>query len=132
MTTELYIHCVIASLLGVMFHVSVKIKSLYEDHRRANLKFSVLQYFKDDWIVLIVDVIASLVLVYLVDEWLDVDSRLISKMKSIFFFIGFTGSYVILQILSVAKSRFRKSIDEKTNTADAITGDLNKPTPTIK
>jgi hypothetical protein len=132
MTTELYIHCVIASLLGVMFHVSVKIKSLYEDHKRANLKFSVGKYFSDDWIALIVDIIAALVLVYLVDEWLDADSRLLNKIKSIFFFVGFTGSYVILQILSVAKSRFRKSIDEKTNTADAATGDLHTPTPTIK
>jgi len=130
MTTELYIHCVIASMVGVLFHVAIKIKSLWEDHKKANLQFSVRQYFIDDWIALIVDILASLILVYLVDEWLDFDSKLLGKIKSVFFFVGFTGSYVILQFLSVAKKNFRKSIDYKTNIADEKTGTLDAPTPT--
>jgi hypothetical protein len=130
MTTEIYIHCVVASLLGVVFHIAVKIKSLHDDHKVANLKFSVAQYLKDDWIALVVDVLAALILVYLVSEWVSEDSRILTKMKSIFVFVGYTGSSVLMQVLSVAKKNFRKAVDYKTNIADASTGTLDNPTPT--
>ena len=130
MTTEIYIHCVIASMVGVLFHVAIKIKSLWDDHKKANLQFSIRQYFADDWIALIVDTFAALILVYLIDEWFDLDARLLSKIKSLFFFVGFTGSYILLQILSVAKKNFRKSVDWKTNIADEQNGTLGTPTPT--
>jgi len=76
------------------------------------------------------DVFASFAVVYLIDEFLEMDSRLIGKIKTIFVFVGFTGSYVILQIMSVAKSNFRKAVDYKTNQADAANNTLDKPTPT--
>lgn len=130
MTTEIYIHCVVASLLGVVFHIAVKIKSLHDDHKVTNLKFSVAQYLKDDWIALVVDVLAALILVYLVSEWVEEDSRILTKIKSIFVFVGYTGSSVLMQVLSVAKKNFRKAVGYKTNIADASTGTLDNPTPT--
>jgi hypothetical protein len=47
-----------------------------------------------------------------------------------FVFIGFTGSYVILQLMSVAKKKFRNAVDYKTTISDQATGTLDKPTPT--
>src|SRR5690348_11855740 len=111
MTTELYIHCCIACLIGNMLHIAVKIRSLAIDHKKANLEFSIGDYMKMDKWALVVDLLASLVIVYLVDEWLDLDSRLLGKIKSIFVFVGFTGSYVILQAMSVAKSKYRQAVD---------------------
>jgi hypothetical protein len=130
MTTQIYIHCVVASLLGVVFHIAVKVKSLHDDHKVANLKFSVAQYLKDDWIALVVDVLAALILVYLVSEWVEEDSKILNKVKSIFVFVGYTGSSVLMQVLSVAKRNFRKAVDYKTNIADESTGTLDNPTPT--
>lgn len=130
MTHEQYLHCVVASVIGQLFHLAVKIRSMSVDHKKANLQFSLKGYIRDDKWALIVDLMGSWVLVYLADEWLDLDSRIIDKLKSIFFFVGFTGSYVVMQLLSVAKKNFRSAVDYKTNIADEATGTLNKPTPT--
>lgn len=130
MTTELYIQCAIACVIGNILHVLVKILSLQKDHKVANLEFSVGKYLKEDKWALAVDVVASLVMVYLVDELLDLDGRLIGKIKTIFVFVGFSGSYVILQIMSVAKSNFRKAVDFKTTKADQLDGTTDHPTPT--
>lgn len=130
MTTELYLKCFIACLIGNVLHVLVKILSLQKDHKVANLEFSVGKYLKEDKWALITDVFASFVLVYVVDEILSIDARLLSKIKLVFIFVGFSGSYVVLQIMSVAKSNFRKAVDFKTTKADQIDGTTDKPTPT--
>ena len=130
MTTELYIHCFIACLIGNIVHVAFKIKSLTDDHKIANLQFSLWEYLKMDKWALLLDIIASFALVYIIDEWLDMDSRIISKIKTLFFFVGLTGSYVVLTLTSVAKKRFRAAVDHKTNKADEIDGTLGTPTPT--
>lgn len=130
MTLTLYIHCVIACLIGNILHVGFKIISLQKDHKIANLEFSVGKYLSEDKWALLMDVFASFAVVYLIDEFLEMDSRLIGKIKTVFVFVGFTGSYVILQVMSVAKSNFRKAVDYKTNQADEANGTLNKPTPT--
>ena len=130
MTLQLYIHCVIACLLGNLLHVGFKILSLQKDHKIANLEFSVGKYLKEDKWALLMDVFASFAVVYIIDEFLEMDSRLIGKIKTIFIFVGFTGSYVILQIMSVAKSNFRKAVDHKTTLIDTINNTQDTPTPT--
>lgn len=130
MTTELYIQCVVACLIGNILHVLVKIRSLQQDHASTNLEFSVGKYIREDKWALIVDVFASFALVYLIDEFLDLDSRLMGKIKTIFVFVGFSGSYVILQIMSVAKKNFRAAAGYKAKEQDTATGNADKPTPT--
>jgi hypothetical protein len=117
MTIPLFWQCFIACLIGNIIHVSFKIRSLSIDYKKANLPFSIGQYFKDDKFALVADAAASFGLVYLADEWLH-NEYILGKIKTFFVFIGFTGSYVILQFTSVAKSKFRKIVDEKTNIAD--------------
>jgi hypothetical protein len=83
------------------------------------MEFSFIQYIKDDKWALLMDFVASVVLVYLADEWLgELGNYALNKIKSVFVFIGFTGSYVILQAMSVAKKRFRTVVDAKSNIAD--------------
>lgn len=130
MTHELYFQCVIACLIGNIIHIAFKVRSLAVDHKVANLQFSLGTYLKDDKWALIVDALSSFGLVFVADEWLDMDPRILSKIKTIFILVGFSGSYVILQLMSVAKSKFRKSVDWKTNLADKETGTLDAPTPT--
>lgn len=128
MTNQMYIECVIATLIGMLIHIIVKIVSLNTDYKKANLQFSVTQYLKDDKWVILLDIICCFALVYLVEEWLDLGDWVANKIKSIFVFVGFTGSYVVLYPLSVAKSKFRQAVDAKTNIADKSTGDLSNPT----
>jgi len=130
MTHEIYYQCVLACLIGNLLHIGVKVRSLAVDHKIANLEFSVPKYIKDDKWALIVDAGASFALVYLADEWLDFDERILGKIKSIFVFVGFTGSYLILQAMSVAKKKYRAAVDFKTNKSDELDGTLGTPTPT--
>lgn len=103
---------------------------MYKDHDGTNLEFSTWKYLKEDKWALITDVFASFALVYLVDELLSLDERLLGKIKIIFVFVGFTGSYVILQLMSVAKKNFRQAAGYKAKEFDKSTGNENKPTPT--
>lgn len=130
MTRELYIDCVVACLIGNVLHLCFKILSLWKNHKQANLQFSVGGFLKDDKWALIVDFFSSLTVVYLVDEWLEFNEYIIGKIKTIFVFIGFTGSYVILSFMSVAEKKFRNAIGHKTDIADTSTGTMNTPTPT--
>ena len=130
MTHELYTQCVIACLIGNVLHVCFKILSLWRNHKKANLEFSFASYFRDDKIPLMVDFLASFAVVYIIDEWLSFNEFIIGKIKSIFIFVGFTGSYVIMLLMSVSEKKFRAAIDHKTNIADQVTGNLEKPTPT--
>jgi len=130
MTHELYTQCVIACLIGNVLHVCFKILSLWRNHKKANLEFSFGSYFRDDKIPLMVDFLASFAVVYIIDEWLSFNEFIIGKIKSIFVFVGFTGSYVIMLLMSVSEKKFRAAIDHKTNIADQVTGNLEKPTPT--
>jgi len=124
MTHEQYIDCLIACLVGNLLHVAMKILSLSKDYKKANMDFSILSYIKDDKYGLITDLGASFILVFLADEWMgDLGNYAIGKMKSIFVFVGFSGSYVILQMMSVAKEKFRKAVDEKSNIADGVNQD---------
>ena len=132
MTHQIYFQCVIACLIGNLLHIAFKVRSLAVDHKIANLEFSIWKYISDDKWGLIVDAGASFALVYLADEWLDFDDRILGKIKSIFVFVGFTGSYVILQMMSVAKKKFRSAVDFKTNKSDELDGTLGTPTPTTK
>lgn len=130
MTHEIYLKCVLACLIGNILHVAFKIRSLSVDHKAANLQFSFGKYIKDDKIALIVDALSSFGLVYLADEWLDFDERILGKIKSIFIFVGFSGSYIVMQLMSVATAKFRAAVDFKTNKSDALDGTLGTPTPT--
>lgn len=119
MTTELYIKCFIACVIGNLIHICFKIYGLSKDYRKANMKFSLGNYFKDDGFALLFDFAASAGLVYAADEWLH-DPIILGKIKTAFIIVGFTGSYVILFFASKAKRRFRETVDEKTNKADGI------------
>jgi hypothetical protein len=129
MTHQLYIQCVIATLIGNVLHVAFKILSLWKSSKKANLEFSIKGYFKDDAWPLIVDFMASFALVYVIDEWLSFNEFIIGKIKSIFIFIGFTGSYVILLLMSVAEKKLQAAISHKSSIADETTGNKDKPTP---
>jgi len=91
--------------------------SLSQDYNKANMEFTFAQYMKDDKWALIADLVCSLVLVYVADEWLD-NEYIMGKIKTGFVLVGFSGSYVILFLASRAKKRFQNEVDKKTDKAD--------------
>lgn len=117
MTTELYLKCFVACLIGNLIHVAFKIASLSKDYEVANMPFSLGLYLKKDKWALIFDAIGSFALVYVADEIIQ-SPYIMDKIKLVFILIGIGGSYVVMQIFSVAKKQFRGEVDKKTNLAD--------------
>jgi hypothetical protein len=91
------------------------------------MTFTFRQYFKDDGYAIFVDFLFSFAVVYIVDELIIESEWLMNKIKIFFLFVGFTGSYVIMQIMSVAKKKFRAVVDTKTNIADNKKPLVDKP-----
>lgn len=119
MTHEQFIHCYIACLIGNIAHILIKWNSIRVDYKTANEEPpSLWEFLKMEKSAVISDAAASMGLVYIADEWID-SEYVISKIKTVFVFVGFTGSYVIMQISSVSKKRLRSIIDKKTDIADS-------------
>lgn len=125
MTHEIYFKCVIACLIGNVFHVAAKVLALWKDHKTANVDFSLWQYLKDDKVPLMVDVIFSFGIIFLIDELLVHVAWLFKYLKIFFVLVGFGGSYLILYGLSKSQNKLREIIDKKTNIADGIAGPDN-------
>ena len=130
MTHQLYLKCVIACLIGNIFHIAAKVLMAWRDHRAANLEFSFGKYLKDDRVPIIVDAIFSFGVVYLIDELIGYVPWALAYVKAFFVLLGFGGSYLIINILSKADKKFRAAVSHKTGIADSTTGNQDKPTPT--
>lgn len=120
MDAEIYFKCVAACLLGNLCHIAVKYNALAIDYRKANEEYSFKHFLRDDKRALVIDLLLSFALVYVADEFVIESEWLMNKIKIVFLFIGYTGSHVILQLMSVGKEKFRGIIDAKTDKADGI------------
>lgn len=112
---------IIAGLAGVLFHCLLKLNSLIQDARVANVDFRpVKDYWKRD--------VVSIMLSFLsVGIWYLVFGEVGNKYKGLqefkitsFVVMGMIGSYVIQLVMSKAQKRIRTIVDEKTNELDNI------------
>jgi len=112
---------VYAIFIGIALQLIYKAFKLKSKAKISNEKFSVVTWVKDDYLALILNVLSPFVVLYIGDEWLDYELGIVAKyMKSIYVFVGFSGSTVIMGFLSVADKKYNKIIDNKTNIADHI------------
>lgn len=132
MTHGQYFQCVLATLIGNVVHIIFKIHSTWKDYKANHLEFSVLGYLKTDRVALIFDAVGSFAIVFIIDEWIIPYPQILDKIKTIFVFVGLGGSYVIMQLFGVAKSRFRAAVKHKADISDNVTGTLDTPTPATK
>lgn len=122
---DLYVHCFIACLIGNIIHLAIAYAKISKDYKVANLHLGFRQYVKNEMATIIADLVASLGLVYIADEWL-YSEYILEKIKTAFVLVGGTGSYLIMWALGKSKSVLQKTVDEKTNIADF--GTSVKPT----
>lgn len=127
MLKEQYVHMVIAATIGIIIQLMIKANRLRAKARACNEPFSFLKWFKDDWIILTLNILSPYVVVYLFDEWAmsgdELEGKWARYIKTLFVFVGFSGSAVLMGFFSVADKKFNKVIDTKTNIADYGTPD---------
>lgn len=111
-------------MIGNIAHLAVAFRGRSKDYKVANETLSLWEFIKMERAAIFADFICSMGLVYVADEWINSDF-VMGKIKTAFVVVGFTGSYLILQLGSVSKNRLRSKIDEKSNIADF--GSKDKP-----
>lgn len=125
MNYQLFLNCFIAGVLGILFQIFViKLPSLKNKAAAANHPFTLGEYFKNDWLTIVGSFLTLAILIYCLDELLNLKPQLMSYIKWLFVFVGFTGSSIIQAAFSVTNKKIMEVINIKTNALDA----LNTPT----
>ena len=110
----------LAGLLGVVAHCFCKAKDIIDYAEKANIEFSVSQYFKKDWFSIGMSILSVLIWLLIFGEVGAKYPKIIDFIRCTFILMGFLGSYIIQKFFSRGKSYISNIIDQKTNIADNI------------
>jgi hypothetical protein len=109
-------------------HTALKLKSLQDKARLANVEFKVFQYFKNDWLSITASVLTVVMFLFFIDNILVWKPAVADYLKIGFAFVGYTGSDIASRIFGVVNKKINSAIDYKTTVADQATGDTEAPT----
>lgn len=130
MTLSLYLQCFAVAVIGWALQTTLKMRSLQNKAKAANVVFKPIDYFKDDWLSITAAFLTIVLFLFFVSEFLNWQTWIISYVKIGFAFVGYTGSDIASRLFSVVNTRINAAIDYKTTISDTQTGTLDKPTPT--
>lgn len=120
MTAQLYITCFVVALLGMGLQTALKMKSLQEKARVANIEFKISYYFKQDWLSISASIITIVMFMFFITDILNWKPQTIDYLKIGFAFVGYTGSDIASRLFGVVNKRINNVIDLKTNVSDAV------------
>ncbi len=130
MTTQTYVWCALAGLLGMFAYVFiVKLPAAMTKAKVSNVSLSVKEYFTTEWVSMVGNLFSIAIALFIVGEVLKYKPELQGWIITIFAFYGFTGSSLLIAIFGQVNKRLNSIIDVKTNTSDAVT---ENPVTTIK
>lgn len=122
-----YIIYAFAGLLGVILHCLCKAKDLIEYANKANLKFSIIDYFKKDWFSVSTSLLSVIVWLLIFGEVGAKYPKILDYIICSFIGMGFLGSYIIQKFFSKGKAYISDIIDKKTNIADGLKAIADAP-----
>lgn len=114
-----YLIYLFAGLLGVITHCFCKAKDIIDYAKKANIEFSVKEYFKKDWFSVSLSIISVLIWLLIWGEVGAKYPKILDFIRFSFILMGFLGSYIIQKLFSKGKSYISDIIDKKTNIADS-------------
>lgn len=129
MTLQLYLELFAVALVGMALHTVLKLKSLQDKARKANVEFKVGTYFKEDWLSMVASGLTIIMFLLFVDNILNWKPQVMGYLNIGFAFVGYTGSDIASRLFSVVNKKINTAIDYKTTVADEQTGNLENPTP---
>lgn len=129
MTFALYVQCFAVALCGMLLQALLKVKSIQDKAKKANVQFNPKEYFLDDWLSHSASLVTVIMVMFFVDEFAHFSAYVMQYIKFAFAFVGYTGSDIMSRLFSVVNKRINNAIDYKTTIADEATGTTNQPTP---
>jgi hypothetical protein len=120
MTLSLYLTCFGVALVGMALQTVLKMKSLQDKARAANIEFKPMLYFKNDWLSITASVLTIVMFLLFLDNILKWKPVIVDYIKIGFAFVGYTGSDIASRLFGVVNKKINNVIDEKTNIADNV------------
>jgi hypothetical protein len=120
MTLTLYVTCFCVALVGMALQTVLKMKSLQDKARAANVEFKIRQYFSNDWISIVASLLTIVMFLLFLDNILKWKPVIVDYIKIGFAFVGYTGSDIASRLFGVVNKKINNVIDEKTNIADNV------------
>ncbi len=118
------------AFLGMILQMLLKIKSLQEKARKANVKFSTAEYLRDDWASHCISIVTIVLFMFFINEMVTFNSNVSKYLKMGFAFVGYSSADIASRIFSVVNRRINDAIDYITTQADTANGTVDQPTPT--
>lgn len=119
MTFTLYATCFGVALVGMALQTVLKMKSLQDKAKAANLTFKPVHYFREDWLSITASVLTIILFLLFLDNILKWKPVIVDYIKIGFAFVGYTGSDIASRLFGVVNRKINNVIDVKTNIADA-------------
>lgn len=125
----MYLWCSAVAIVGMALHTALKLKSLQDKARKANIEFSVRKYFVYDWLSVTISFLNVLLWLLLAEVGAKKAPNAVDFFPLVYGFVAYTGNDITSRVFSVMNKKLNTAIDHKTTVADAATGDLETPTP---
>lgn len=125
MTIDLYITCFSVALIGMALQTVLKMKSLQDKARAANIAFNPGQYFRQDWLSITASILTIILFLAFLDNILKWKPAVVDYVKIGFAFVGYTGSDIASRLFGVVNKKINSVIDVKTNIADGVNQNIN-------
>src|ERR1700752_174560 len=101
MSITLYLECFLIALVGMALQTILKIKSIQQKAIAANIKFSIADYFKQDWGSILASLLKIILFLLILDNILKWQPGVVDYLKIGFAFVGWTGSDLANRLFSV-------------------------------
>lgn len=118
------------AFLGMLLQMLLKIKSIQDKARKANVIFSVREYLLDDWVSHSISIVTIIMFMFFITEAVTFNAVVAKYLKLGFAFVGYSSADIASRIFSVVNRRVNTAIDYKTTIADEANGTTDNPTPT--
>lgn len=118
---SLYVLCFVCGVIGQLLHLFVvKLPAEKRRAKKANIKFSLVEYFKEDWIAIGANTVAMLGLVILLDEIIGFNPSFVRGIKFGYIGFGYSGSSALIALLGKYGIKNEDIVDKKTDIADGV------------
>lgn len=126
------INYLLAGLLGITFFFLGQANETKKLFKVAGNKFVFTKFLQDEFIAILLHVVAIAILAVTVNEWSAVSATVQKYITIIFALGGVIGPWLISLAVGTSKRYIRKVIDIKTNVAKEVIGDTETVKETIE
>lgn len=125
-----YLIIFLVAFLGMVLQMLLKIKSLQEKAKKANVIFSTKEYLRDDRVSHAISIVTIIMFMFFINEFVTFNAVVSKYLKIGFAFVGYSSADIASRIFSVVNKRINNAIDYKTTQSDLANGTADQPTPT--